>query len=1100
LSDNLDAAGTFDLSLTGVADTDWVVVAANGGADIDYNGDGVVDSQATTNAGTLHALAKAGDWRTRHLRVTPLTELAWRFAENLVPAVSPEELAIRLADLARYLIKTDIDNSGAVDWYDILAFDPADPAHRAKLATSYDWLAAADAEGNSIIASLLAGNEAQMLACMDETYTWLMTRFPAPDSRYNSVKLSLSVFGPGSASSGAPSNLSVDATLETPVYEDYIYLPRNESTQVTFTAVAGTGANILSWSGCDTVTADLGQCTVALDRSRSVVANFGSDTAILKGTVHDLSRTTNTLGAGTITVLIPADMADMIAEMAAAVAGDFVVGDDGGGFLRRITAITQVSATNYQLATVDANLDEVIDQGTGHLFKQMENSDLEGYVAPAQATQSATVSPQAFTGIEGVRLMPSADPADRTFTITLGEPPQATGGPGVTVNSLSNTTTGTVTLYDDGQGGTLEASGAITMDISLDTGFDYRLFGGLQSFKFITIVDAEESIDLTASTQLLSLNAKKKIGTLRFSPIVFAIGPVPVWVTPSVDIYLFANGKIGAQVTTGIAFSQSVEGGLLYNKDTGFSGHKDFATDFSPTLPTAKINASLKGGMEASAALKIYDATGPAIPLEAYLQVKGSATTDVGGACNDVMVKFLAGAGARFKWDLNGTSKLGQLLHLDSLVNKTDMDIYAREWPISEWTLICPSSQGSHLQVEGKAITGSIVQGDATGLATTLAVRNTGDAALSWNTANIPPEVLVSPSSGELAPGGQELVQMSLSTGSLPVGRYLRQILFYNQASVGTGLPDEQFGNTYKNIDVAVQGAIADTPVITSATGSAVGAVTLDWSFAPSGAEPFVGFQIFATQTPASPETFQLVYTTNIYARQATIYGFTPGATYTFDMRAYSNTGNPGPFSNQVAVIITGTPPPPFGTVISAGQIWMDRNLGASRVATSMTDAEAYGDLYQWGRLADGHQRRTRPTTTSLSTTDVPGHGSFILAPSSPYDWRTPQNGNLWQGVAGTNNPCPAGFRLPTDVELDTERLSWSSNDSAGAFASPLKLVPAGHSWYDEGTIHFAGGLGNYWNSTVNGSDSGVLTFSSGSAKINYDLRAWGYSVRCLQD
>jgi|GEM_PF-6262160 len=437
LSDNLDAAGTFDLSLTGVADTDWVVVAANGGADIDYNGDGVVDPAPTANCGTLHALAKAGDWRSRHLRVTPLTELAWRFAEKLVPAVSSEELAIRLADLARYLIKTDIDNSGAVDWYDILAFDPADPAHRAKLATSYDWLAAADAEGNSIIASLLAGNEAQMLACMDETYTWLMTRFPAPDSRYNSVKLSLSVFGPGSASSGAPSNLSVDATLETPVYEDYIYLPRNESTQVTFTAVAGTGANILSWSGCDTVTADLGQCTVALDRSRSVVANFGSDTAILKGTVHDLSRTTNTLGAGTITVLIPADMADMIAEMAAAVAGDFVVGDDGGGFLRRITAITQVSATNYQLATVDANLDEVIDQGTGHLFKQMENSDLEGYVAPAQATQSATVSPQAFTGIEGVRLMPSADPADRTFTITLGEPPQATGGPGVTVNHIS---------------------------------------------------------------------------------------------------------------------------------------------------------------------------------------------------------------------------------------------------------------------------------------------------------------------------------------------------------------------------------------------------------------------------------------------------------------------------------------------------------------------------------------------------------------------------------------------------------------------------------------------------------------------------------------
>jgi hypothetical protein len=50
-------------------------------------------------------------------------------------------------------------------------------------------------------------------------------------------------------------------------------------------------------------------------------------------------------------------------------------------------------------------------------------------------------------------------------------------------------------------------------------------------------------------------------------------------------------------------------------------------------------------------------------------------------------------------------------------------------------------------------------------------------------------------------------------------------------------------------------------------------------------------------------------------------------------------------------------------TVVSAGQIWMDRNLGASRVATSSTDSEAYGDLYQWGRGTDGHEKRDSGTT-----------------------------------------------------------------------------------------------------------------------------------------
>jgi hypothetical protein len=35
-------------------------------------------------------------------------------------------------------------------------------------------------------------------------------------------------------------------------------------------------------------------------------------------------------------------------------------------------------------------------------------------------------------------------------------------------------------------------------------------------------------------------------------------------------------------------------------------------------------------------------------------------------------------------------------------------------------------------------------------------------------------------------------------------------------------------------------------------------------------------------------------------------------------------------------------------TVISkSGRIWMDRNLGATQVATSPTDEKAYGDLYQ---------------------------------------------------------------------------------------------------------------------------------------------------------
>jgi len=182
----------------------------------------------------------------------------------------------------------------------------------------------------------------------------------------------------------------------------------------------------------------------------------------------------------------------------------------------------------------------------------------------------------------------------------------------------------------------------------------------------------------------------------------------------------------------------------------------------------------------------------------------------------------------------------------------------------------------------------------------------------------------------------------------------------------------------------------------------------------------------------------------------------------------------------------------------STGKTWMDRNLGAAQVATSSTDANSYGDLYQWGRGADGHQCRTSATTSTLSSTDQPGHGDFILAAE---DWRSSANTNLWQGVNGVNNPCPSGYRIPTETELDAERLSWSSsNNSAGAFASPLKLPLAGYRGSYPPAINNVGTYGFYWSSTVSSTNSRSLFFDSSSAVMGTNYRRFGYSVRCLKD
>jgi hypothetical protein len=184
----------------------------------------------------------------------------------------------------------------------------------------------------------------------------------------------------------------------------------------------------------------------------------------------------------------------------------------------------------------------------------------------------------------------------------------------------------------------------------------------------------------------------------------------------------------------------------------------------------------------------------------------------------------------------------------------------------------------------------------------------------------------------------------------------------------------------------------------------------------------------------------------------------------------------------------------------TTGKTWMDRNLGASQVATSSTDAAAYGDLYQWGRGSDGHESRSSGTTSTLSNSDSPGHGDFIIPLDSPFDWRSSQNDNLWQGVSGTNNPCPSGYRPPTESEWVAERQSWSNDNADGAFASPLKLPVAGYRDGSDGSLINVGSGGSYWSNTTDGANSPYLYFGSNYAGIVPIYRALGLSVRCIKD
>ena len=204
----------------------------------------------------------------------------------------------------------------------------------------------------------------------------------------------------------------------------------------------------------------------------------------------------------------------------------------------------------------------------------------------------------------------------------------------------------------------------------------------------------------------------------------------------------------------------------------------------------------------------------------------------------------------------------------------------------------------------------------------------------------------------------------------------------------------------------------------------------------------------------------------------------------------------------------------------STGQVWMDRNLGASQVATSSTDPASYGDLYQWGRPADGHQKRKSATTATLAVNTAPGHADFITitGPRGPYDWTIPNTGDVDGALRGKflaktdgSGICPTGFNVPTEAQLKAEINIWDTTNSAavGAFNSVLKLPVAG------GRIMQTGGLGNvsavgyYWTRSIVPIGrwyryAHYLGFGSGSHNIYLQFhnvgRSEGRSIRCIKN
>lgn len=143
------------------------------------------------------------------------------------------------------------------------------------------------------------------------------------------------------------------------------------------------------------------------------------------------------------------------------------------------------------------------------------------------------------------------------------------------------------------------------------------------------------------------------------------------------------------------------------------------------------------------------------------------------------------------------------------------------------------------------------------------------------------------------------------------------------------------------------------------------------------------------------------------------------------------------------------------------GRVWLDRNLGACRPCESPTDTQCFGDYYQWGRQADGHQKLNSGVLSYYNSIDSEvvdvrnvGHGDFISISFgieygdyddwAPTDFTGEERSSAWGASDGTS-VCPPGFRVPSYGDLSAEFESVSYADVA---SSALRIPAAG--WRDD--------------------------------------------------
>jgi hypothetical protein len=166
----------------------------------------------------------------------------------------------------------------------------------------------------------------------------------------------------------------------------------------------------------------------------------------------------------------------------------------------------------------------------------------------------------------------------------------------------------------------VRATGTLGVEPSFDLDVDIA-WGRVRRLQFTNTTRLYATLALDARAAA-SFGHTVTVATVQFAPVTLIIGPVPLVLTPVLDVQVGASGSVSAELRTSVTAATDVVAGLVYEdaRWRGFSdlpdGLEDIDLDWSPPEATGSAGVEVQAGPQLT--LLLYDIGGPYASVYGY--------------------------------------------------------------------------------------------------------------------------------------------------------------------------------------------------------------------------------------------------------------------------------------------------------------------------------------------------------------------------------------------------------------------------------------------------------------------------------------------------